>query len=417
MQKQVFLAETRVNDLSGFLQSLIRKETSPEVAFRITILSSVYSLSTAEYFFSEESLQIDLYNYLWASYFTIPANSLNKFGSIMSRLLCSILGMPLPQIQTSIIPLLPMQYSNKKPLFGRLDIEAGLTHLIPFLYAFPQPMTINEAIHFIVKHNFNKLKASVQLCLIVVAEQISLELPVHNLILTCEKLKLCKILRVIAKLANVEVLFSQYDPIFGQDSLISLLALPNHKEISLRTTRISRKTSHPCLKDTSRLFGTIDSFTSMFFSIFKSANNFSKNFNQSLTRFLIVCGYSLHISKDSALHRLLLGLLEKFDGFYDMQQVNLAATAMRSCILLEVIYEFSKDWGHVVRAKLMQGEEDPVRILEVYMAKVQQEHEIAQIIHSCLIYWLRIGYTREQFLGRCSSNPHRLLIEYIVNNS
>jgi hypothetical protein len=64
IHQQLSLSETRVSDLGKYLQGLITPSTMPEIAFRITILSSVYSLSTVELFLCHKSLHIDLYNYL-----------------------------------------------------------------------------------------------------------------------------------------------------------------------------------------------------------------------------------------------------------------------------------------------------------------------------------------------------------------
>ena len=307
---------------------------------------------------------------------------------------------------------MPFEHKNHKPLFGKFDIEAGLCSILPLLYNV-KGAAINEVVLNIVTTNFYKLKTSVQVYLIVLAEQIGLDLPVHKLIVTLEKLDLCKILRILAKLANVEVLFSQYDPIFTQDSFLSLLPLPFNTNFSVRTTRIFKKTKTSNTKDLAKLESLISNFLSIFFSIFKSSVGFSLNFCRSLTRFLIIFGYSLHISKNERLYNLFLGLLEKFASFYDLHDITLSATALRSFVLLSAIYEYKADWVHTVKAKLLLNETDPFCILSHYLKKVKEEDQAALIIKSCLLYSLKIGYNKTQFLEKCSNCEHKPLIEYI----
>lgn len=329
-------------------------------------------------------------------------------------LLISLLKTEIIKYNSPIV-LLPFQHSNKKPLFGRLDIEKGLNHIIPLLYLFEEPLPINDAVRLIVSKNFKKLKYSLQVSLVVVAEQIAMDLPVNNLILICEKLKICKVLNVIAKLANVEVLFSQYDPVFTQETLISLIVLPGKKGFSLGTTRIERKKpgglSGP---DISKFISTIDHFISMFFSIFKTPEGFSKVFSLSLTRFLIVFGYSLHISNLGSLHNSFLKVLQSFQGYYDYSQLNLAAVSLRSCRFLSVLYEFKCDWVHLVRSKLLLKENSPISIMDEYLPKASEEHSKGQIIHSCLKFALKSGFSREDFLAKTIS--HSPLLNYIVKH-
>ena len=97
-----------------------------------------------------------------------------------------------------------------------------------------------------------------------------------------------------------------------------------------------------------------------------------------------------------------------------MNQLNLAATALRSCFLLSAIYEFKQDWVHTVKAKLLQNNSDPFELLEIYLQKVLSEDEAAQIIYACLLYSMKLGLSRLQF--REKVNSYKQLVEYIINN-
>lgn len=252
--------------------------------------------------------------------------------------------------------------------------------------------------------------------LLVVAEQIAVDLPVHKLIITCEKLEGCKMLRVLNRLACIEVLFSQYDPVFTQDSFISLLPLPFNNELSTRTTRIYMKKSGKGVANVKRFVAGVLHFLQMFGSIFKSPEGFSKNFNLSLTRFLILFGYTLHKLKDKALYKLFVKLLKSFNRFYDLDEVLLSATSLRSTIVFAAIYEFQQNWVSVFRAKLLQNDIDPFTLLHKYLPKVSTEHESAQIIYSCLLYTQKSGISKSQFLKQSLPSPHESLIHYIVSN-
>jgi hypothetical protein len=414
VQKLVFIAEARMRDLNLYLQSLIKPDTPPQTAFRLKILSPVFSLSNVEHFLSYKSLHIDLYNYLWASYFNISPSNFPWFAKLISILLGSILGFSIEK-NDSCGTLESLKYTNYKPLFGRLDIEAGFNYIVPLLYEIKEPLPINQAILQIINLNFNKLKISVQLYLLVLAEQTGLELPVHKLIITCEKLEGCKILRVLTKLASVELLFSQYDPIFSQDTVISLLPLPWNPDLSIKTTRILNKTLTNTPKDISRLTSALDHFMKTFTTIFNGPEGFSNSFKLSLTRFLILFGYSLHKIKSEGLYKSYLKVLECFKNFYDMHQITLTATALRSYTILSAIYEFKQDWTNFLKARLLQNDSEPWEILQSCLEKVEEEHEAAEMIYSTLLYSLKLGYTKDYFISKSFHPKYEALIDYIVN--
>lgn len=399
-----------MNSLSDYINEL--SKSSPKLrSFRLFTFTSNPSLNIINLFISEPSLHLELYNYLWASYFSIPPSQLSNFASIASFLLSSILNFPLNSASS---PVLPYQTSSHKQLFGKLDIEQGLCNLIPLLVPIKQKLPINKLMLYMVQEHFNKLKLSVQLTLIVLSEQLGIEFPVHKILSISENIEGCKMLRILFKLANVSRLFLKTSPIFTADQFLSLVPLPFNSSFSVKTTKIFKKVKVEKESKIDFFLVKIEDFSNDFNKNPALKENFSSKNISSLTRFLILFGYALHKILDLRLLNSFVTTLRVFNGFFDVHQVMLAGTALRSYAIFTGIYEFQEKWVSMFRAQLFLALREPIELLKDFLGKVEQEDIKLSVILSCYLYCQKNGIGKNSFLDKLLPDKNEDLIRYVV---
>jgi hypothetical protein len=392
------------------LNELSKKSTKLR-SFRLFLFTSNPGLTIADLFISEVSLHIDLYNYLWASYFTISSNQLWTFARILSQLLGSILKF---SPVSAAIAVLPYQAGGHKQLFGKLEIESGLCHLLPLLIPIDHKLPINKLMLYLVKEHFSKLKLSVQLTLIVMSEQLGIEFPVHLIISLAEQVEGCKMLRILEKLADIPKLFQKNIPIFSANQFLSLLPLPSLQNISIKTTKITKK-----IKISQKLgFDFFIQRLETFFIEFKKNSQIQENFSsqnlQSLTRFLILFAYALHKEPQDFLLSLFVKALKTFEGFFDLHQMILTATALRSYVIFAGIYEFQGKWVSVFRSRLLLGLHQPIQLLKEFLEKVDEEDSKSLMIFSCFLFCQKIGISKNCFLDGVLPDKDEKLIRFVI---
>lgn len=368
-------------------------------------------LVITDLYFSEVALHTELYNYLWASYFSIPDSALSQFATTICKLLSSILEFCPSNKQG---PVLPFQPSNHKSLFGRLDIEPGLCHLLPLLVQIDQNLPINKLMLYIAKENFSHLRHSIQLTLLIFAEQLSIDLPVHKLILISEKLQSCKILRILLRLSNTQILFKKNTPIFAADKFLSLLPLPINKMFSVRTTKISKKSEFKEKISLKKISEQIQKFIESFETV---KENFNSLYNSTLTKYILLFGYAAHKEQSEEILNIFVQLLRKFEGFYDLHQIFLNATALRSYIVLAGIYEFQENWVSVFKARLLMNIVDPLCLLKSFLEKGEEEDRKALMIYSCFLYCQKTGVNKNCFLEKVLPDKHENLIKFVLTHA
>lgn len=410
MHQLVHIAESREKDLNSYLNELAK--FGPKLrALRLFIFSNNPPLAIADLYYSEEILHTELYNYLWASYFSIPTNGLPHFADCISRLLSSILKFTPNNKQG---PVLAFQPSSHKSLFGRLDIEPGLCYLLPLLVPIDKNLPINKLMLYLAKEHFNTLRHSIQLTLLILAEQLPIELPVHKIITICEQLQYCKILRILHRLTNVNTLFKKSSPIFEADKYLSLLPLPINKAFSIRTTKITKKSVNRQKVTMKKISEKIEKFIESFE---KFKDSFNLQFNQTLTKYIILFAYAVHKEQSEEIISVFVLLLRKFEGFYDLHQIFLLATALRSCVVLAGIYEFQDNWVCVFKARLLMNSVGPLELLKSYLEKGEEEDKKALMIYSCYLYCQKVGISRICFLEKVLPDKNENLIKYVLGHA
>lgn len=267
------------------------------------------------------------------------------------------------------------------------------------------------------------------------AEQLSLNLPGHKLFLVLEKFSFCKLLRLISKLGNVELLFSSFEPLFSNtDSMILLLPLnldnnknnrnqvshPTSQHLTIKLTHIYHK-EIPKFQQNSYTFGcvadSIDQFIDDFGQAFETSERFPTEFNLTLTRYLMILAYSIHKAEaeniQDTLTSLLNKLLKKLKGFYDLNQIVMLGSALKCLPIFLSVYEIQEKWVHVFKCKLLENKCDVFRLLSLYTLKDNKEESQALMIKYAYDYAKKLGCTLEKFIDKAASSIHPNLISLL----
>ncbi|CAG9314858.1 unnamed protein product [Blepharisma stoltei] len=418
--KLIVLLESRGIDPKEILNELLEEESEMEIKFKISVLSSSYPLATAENYISERGLWIEIYNYLWAIFRKLDKHQYRHFSIILAYILKHINEESAPSYKAwesslKIEPLANSQLDSFKPFYNETEIDSVVAFLLPILHKQKSnDIPLNQAFRQSIPAYFNSLKPTSQIILLILAEQLSLDLPASKFLVYAEKLSFCKLLRTVQKLSDVELLFSSYHPLFSNlDNIISLLPLKVYKSNStftIKTTHIYHKRIAE-IDQSSFAFGCVadalEQFSEDFLQAFTGPESFTKEFKASLTRFLMLVGYSIYkaISDniEDTLATLFSMLLGNLKGFYDLTQITLMGSGLKCLPILFCVYEAEGKWSHAFKARLLEGKNDVIKLLALFIQKDQREETQALMIKYAHQYALHTGYTTETFISRASS--------------